>query len=164
LSPTPPEEQRRSLAEAAKFTRSPSGETSLSTAVLAENLALSELAEEFGTPVIRHVSLSGDVDIGFDGATFRRRELIAFQVKYLVSPISREVVRQVMDDAVRVGGESAARIATLILAIVSPPEVIADQKAATESLRSLVEGAAVPMEFRVFDFVELKRKYGINGG
>lgn len=163
IHPRSQDEQRRSLAEEGQDSISLTPQSRIpSEVVLAEDLALREIADEYGAPVTRQVTLSGDIEVGFDGVLWPGGQLIAAEVKLLKTRISADLVHGAAENAVRLAGSKATNIHKILLVIVSKGIMLSEQLHAVEAMKQVASNAAVPIEFRLFDFDELKEKYGID--
>jgi hypothetical protein len=130
--------------------------------VLAEELAFRELESEFGARISRQVEI---VDYGVDGVLIDKGTLRVIEIKFTRgSRPLRHIVRHATDQLRRVAERVGGR-ASFILAIVveaMPPERLESEIARTrEQLKSM--SFPIPIDLRVYNFNELKEKYGVVG-
>jgi len=131
------------------------------THILAEDLVMRLLdEEEFSGNIRRQVTIKGRSDLAFDGGGFSKNGITLIEVKYTRTPhISNEVM-----DALRSRLQSAMRAVDdysikLLLAIVT--DMQEDDRLRLES-SVLNTRKTKGIDVRVYDFSDLKLRFGIN--
>lgn len=129
-----------------------------SRALLAEELMMRELQQEFGVSINRQVALSADK--GLDGIFVRGGEAFGVEMKYVGRPPQVEIIR----DAVARMRSFARRYAwkrfTPIVALVcdwQDLDIDAERSRIAKALHEVDSTAMV----RVYSFTELARNYGL---
>ena len=126
--------------------------------IVAEDLAIRELETEFDRPILRQVSVGADR--GVDGVFTLQDRQVAVEIKYL----------RTLKNAVRVASEGVATANSLATAIRNAMPVTLliavvvdmDDTNAIERVRSMLTAhLPVSIKLRVYDFADLKRKFGV---
>lgn len=127
--------------------------------VLAEELAFRELESEFGVSVHRQVAVGRDY--GVDGVFLSKRRPVAIEIKYTRRPQhTRMIIRQQLDRFSQIA-QSMKPEPEFLLVLVT--EGLSDQQRITEKerLAKIIEDSKLSIHIRIFDFDELRKKYGI---
>jgi len=126
--------------------------------VLAEELAFREIEREFSVYVHRQVAIGSSY--GVDGAFRYNGKPIAVEIKYSKNPryIQREMPREIE----KFSKLSQAKYnAVFLLAIVADGWTLDQRKNELDRLQITAREANIPIKLRLFDFDELKAKYGL---
>lgn len=127
--------------------------------VMAEELAFREIESEFAVTVQRNVAAGPDQ--GFDGIFVHKRRLTVLEIKYVRRPLWRQSVESGLAHIQR----AAANIKpaqSFILVLVTDPIPLDRRESELVRVRELLASTSLPIELRVYDFLELKSKYGIS--
>jgi hypothetical protein len=128
-----------------------------STIELAKTLALKEIASEYGGNSRRDVKLYGRA---FDAVIWARRGVIGIDIKVTAA---KSIPSAFLDDLVRsveqVAAEYARDVFTFVVAIVTINESPIARATLADSVVKFARQHAVPVDVKVFDFTELKRKW-----
>ena len=128
--------------------------------VLAEDFAFRELESEFGAPIQRQVAIAGDYAV--DGVFQDKGRIRVVEIKFTRHPRLARAARHAVDQFGQIAHKMKS--ASFILAIVVegvPSERLEGELARTEEhLKSM----PFPIDLRVYDFDELKKKYGVDEG
>lgn len=126
--------------------------------VLAEEFAFRELEAEFGVPIQRQVAIAGDY--GVDGVFLDKGKIRVIEIKFTKHPRLALAARRAADQLRRIADKM--KPASFILAIVvdgMPSTQLEGQIAKTQDqLKSM----PFQIDLRIYDFVELKKKYGVD--
>jgi hypothetical protein len=126
--------------------------------VMAEELAFREIESEFGITIQRNVAAGPDQ--GFDGIFIQQGRLTVIEVKYVRSPRWRQSVEAALKHIQR----AAANIKpaqSFILALVTEPLTPKQRESEIAHVRELLALSSLQVELRIYDFVDLKVKYGV---
>jgi hypothetical protein len=128
--------------------------------ILAEDLVFRELESEFGVPIQRQVAVAGDY--GVDGVFLDRGRLKVVEIKFTHHQRLARLVRKAAEQFSRFA-DKVQPAPSFILAIVVealPHEQLKHERArCLEQLKSM----PFPIDLRIYDFGELKEKYGVAG-
>ncbi len=128
------------------------------TWVLAEEFAFRELEAEFGAPIKRQVAVLGD--LGVDGL-FQDKGITTFvEIKFTSIPRLAQVARRASDQLGRIK-DKMMKPASFILAIVVDATTSEGLERELARTREHLMSMPFPIELRVYDFAELKKKYGV---
>ncbi|MGA2325562.1 MAG: hypothetical protein ABSH05_04680 [Bryobacteraceae bacterium] len=127
--------------------------------VLAEELAFREIEREFGMPVQRNVAIGSD--IGLDGILLHHGKPMAIEVKFTRQPSWRRLVEHTLPRLERVLERSGPM--NVVLAIVVEGLTPEQRQAAAARITEMLREAFRPILLRVYDFDELRTKYGVAG-
>lgn len=130
--------------------------------VLAEDLALREIENEFGGPVYRQVTIAQQFPV--DGVFNYRGKRIIIEVKY---------VRRSLIPLHRTLSKVSERFRAILHSVIFPPSsfilaVVAEdlleerRLSETQQMEELLGSLDLPIRLRIYDFNGLKQKYGIN--
>lgn len=129
--------------------------------ILAEELVFRELEREFGVAIIRQVAVASDrgVDGIFEdkGGTTRIVEVKFVKHVHLTS-ITRKAAEQLRDIANRFGDRHKAASFILVIVVEALPEAYRERE--VKRTRQLLSSMPFPVDLRIYDFGELKEKYG----
>lgn len=140
-----------------------------SQVMIAEELVFRELEAEYGHTIQRNVGIGGSPDFGIDGLIFGRRQVTAIEVKF--SRGSR--LRQMFRNALRQVEHLVQRLPQgtgFIIALVTEGLSNEQREQEKTSIFELLEKYKIekerdkvkhPIEVRLYDFDELKSKYGL---
>jgi len=136
------------------------GRRELRTAILlAQELVFRELEAEFKLPVLRNVQLPDGPQV--DGLVRTPPNGKAITAKYIRSPKNvRNIVRALVLQGLRIYRGSKLRVEPLLVLVVDSFEG-SDVDLIRQILRDELRAAGVEIENRVYDFVELQRKFGV---
>ncbi len=123
--------------------------------ILAEELAFREIEGEFGVPVLRNVAL-GTAEI--NGVLNYKGKRTAIEIKFRRRPSWKRLIGQTIDRFDRIL-ESHGSI-PVILAIVTEGLTEERRKRAISEARVLSQKSSRPLKLKLYDFGELKKKYG----
>lgn len=129
--------------------------------IVAEDLALRQIQQEEGTPLLRHVSIGG---VPFDAVMSRGDLVVCVEVMFLVSPAIRPdklkaVMRKISSAGKAVQQRSAEAKLRLMLVLITQltPE---DEKALRSTLnKQRFSETPVDVDIRLLDFEELQRVF-----
>lgn len=123
--------------------------------VLAEELAFREIEEEFGVPVLRNVAMGA---VGFDGILTVKGKPTAIEIKFT----RRRNWRMMMNETVVRLDHALERYGSMpvLLAIVIDGLTSEQRESATSQASDLLKKISRPATLRIYDFGELKEKYG----
>ena len=136
--------------------------------MIAEELVFRELQAEFGQGIQRHVGIHG-ADFGIDGLLMDRGRLTAIEVKFSRMPRWRNIFRTALSHVQRMISRLPPG-ARFVIAIVTEGLTDAQRKKESAAVQDLlrdyqrrgeVEGVSYSIELRVYDFDELRQKYGL---
>ncbi|NOG83897.1 MAG: hypothetical protein D8M57_19820 [Candidatus Scalindua sp. AMX11] len=128
--------------------------------VLAEELAFREIESEFGVSVHRQVAIGRDY--GFDGIFLHHGKPIAIEIKYTRHPQhSRMIMKRELERFSKIAQSMQPQPSFLFVVIA---EGLKDEQKDIEMKRlmEMAEVAKLPVQIRLFDFDELKDKYGFS--
>lgn len=127
--------------------------------VLAEELALREIEREFGVTVRRQVAIVGDY--GLDGVFPYQGKSMAVEIKYSKVPMHAKTIIKSELDKFSNMPQSIKSETIFLLAIVA--DGWTDEQRETEKLAliGIALKTNIPVQIRIFDFDELKAKYGV---
>lgn len=124
--------------------------------VLAEEFAFRELESEFGVSIQRQVAVAGD--LGVDGVFLDKGKVRVVEIKFTRHPRLAHSVRRAAEQLGRIAEN--LKLPSFVVAIVvegaSSEQLKRERERAEDQLRSMPFSA----ELRVYDFDELKKKYG----
>lgn len=126
--------------------------------VLAEEFAIREVESEFGVPVQRQVAYGRDY--GFDGIFHQKHKLTVLEIKYIRRPNWRPMIESAIEHLQR-AKEAVKPAQAFVLAIVVDEMPIERRETETEKAKELLAASSLDIDLRVYDFADLKRKYGI---
>jgi hypothetical protein len=126
--------------------------------VLAEEFAFREIESEFGVPVQRQVAAGPDY--GFDGIFFYKGKLTVLEIKYTRRPHWRQMLESAMEH-LRRAADTVKLAHAFILAIVVDGVPQERREAEIERARDVLKSSSLAIELRVYEFSELKKKYGV---
>jgi hypothetical protein len=137
--------------------------TELFTAyVVAEDLALRQIQQEQGSPMIRHLQVGG---APFDALIINKNELICVDVSFLVKPdLRQEKIDSMLKKAGTVmrflDAEKLDVEMKLLVVVVTQltPEEVSELRSRLNSKKRFPD-APVNIDIRFFDFEELQRSY-----
>lgn len=127
--------------------------------VLAEELAFRELESEFGVSIHRQVAVGRDY--GIDGVFLSKGRPVAIEIKYIRRQRhTRMIARQQLDRFSQIA-QSIKPEPEFLLVLVT--EELSNQQRITEKerLTKIIEDSKLSIHIRIFDFDELRKKYGI---
>lgn len=127
--------------------------------ILMEELAFREIENEFGVSVHRQVAVGQDY--GVDGIFLSKGRPVAIEIKYTRSPLHmRMTIRKELNRFSQIV-QSTKHEPEFLLALVT--EGLSEQQRIIEKERSakIIEDSKLSIHIRIFDFDELKEKYGI---
>jgi hypothetical protein len=126
--------------------------------VLAEEVAIREIESEFGVTVQRQVAYGPDY--GFDGIFQYKDKLAILEIKYVRRPNWRPMIESAIKHLQR-AKDAVKPARVFVLAIVTDELPITRREAEIQQTRELLKTASLDIDVRVYDFLELKRKYGL---
>jgi hypothetical protein len=135
----------------------------LSAYIVAEDLALRQIQQEAGIPVMRHVQIG---NVPFDGVLIKHEVVTCIEVTFLVTPsISQDKINQIMNKMASTK-RAFSRLNTgakmrLLLVLVTQ----LDQQAEAQLRSSLVKRfgqTPVDVDIRLLDFEGLQKIYTID--
>jgi hypothetical protein len=126
--------------------------------VLAEELAFREIETEFGVSVHRQVAIGRDH--GFDGIFLQQGKPIAIEIKYTKRPEhTRMIMRKELDRFSKILKTMTPEPSFLLVIVVEG--LNGEQRNFEMSkLMKMTEEANLAVQLRIFNFDELKEKYG----
>ncbi|HAK88929.1 MAG TPA: hypothetical protein DHV16_09305 [Nitrospiraceae bacterium] len=128
--------------------------------VLAEELAFREIEREFGVYVHRQVAIGPDY--GVDGIFQYGEKSIAIEIKYSKRPQHIRAIMQREIERFSKLGQDAKGSSVLLLVIVSDGWTSEQKKNELDILTIMARETIQPIKLRIYDFDELKTKYGIS--
>lgn len=127
--------------------------------VLAEELAFRQIENDFGVSIHRQVAVGRDY--GIDGIFLRNGKPIAIEIKYVRQPMHLRYIAK----------REAERFSKIIESMNPKPSFIfvimvdgisSDAvKRETERMKNIFTEQKLPVEIVVYDFIEMKKKYGV---
>lgn len=127
--------------------------------VLAEELAYREIESEFGVSVHRQVAIGHDY--GVDGIFLKKGKPVAIEIKYTRRPQhARMIIRRELDRFSNIAQSMKPEPSFLFILVT---EGFSDKQRILEKerLMKMIEDSKLSIQIRIFDFDELKEKYGI---
>jgi len=129
--------------------------------LLAEELAFRQLELEFGQPINRQVGVPGQRDLYFDGGLVTEKGIILVEVKYTRQPFySPRILEQVIARLLATRSAVGDRPVTLYLVIVAELQE-GMQQLFEENIRKFLIQKVSGLELRVFNLLELKKRFGV---
>lgn len=126
--------------------------------VIAEDLALRQIALEFNLPIVRHVALEG---VPFDAAAFAENQIFCVEVLFLAQPdLSQARIDAVLEKtshAVKKMASAKTKI-RLLLALVTQLSPEAEEVLRVK-LRKSFGNTPVDIDVKMFDFEFLQRTF-----
>jgi hypothetical protein len=134
--------------------------------VLAEDLVLRQIEADYNAPVRRNqaMALSDSQKILLDGVLLSGGKLYAIEVKLFRESTVRKNLHNRLAEIAYLANRLAALNATnlsLLFAVVSADLTEETRHLIERQFTSMVKGAAVPIDLKFFDFMELKERYGV---
>ena len=126
--------------------------------VMAEELAFREIEAEFSATVQRNVAAGSDQ--GFDGIFIHKGRLTVIEIKYVRRPQWRLSVEAALEHIQRAAANIKPAQA-FILVLVTEPIPPERRELELARVRERLASTSLPVELRVYDFAELKTKYGV---
>lgn len=126
--------------------------------VLAEEFAIREIESEFDTSIQRNVSLGSRYVV--DGILLDKGRIIVVEIKFIKKIRVLRVVRSAVEQLGKFA-EALHPRPSFIIAIVSEGVSGEDLENQLVMSREYLKAASFPIELRVYDFDELKKKYGV---
>lgn len=128
--------------------------------VLAEELAFREVEREFGTSVHRQVAVGRDY--GYDGIFMNKGKPIVIEIKYTRRPQHvRMMMRRELDRFAKIAQSMKPEPSFLFVVVAEGLDVEQNNKEMNR-LMQMAEEAKLPVEIRIYNFDELKDKYGFS--
>jgi hypothetical protein len=127
--------------------------------VLAEDLAFREIEREFSVYVRRQVAIGQDY--GVDGVFQYQGKSIAVEIKYSKHPQHMRTIMGREIERFSQFAQSVKNNAVFLLIIVADGWTSEQRKNELEILIIMARETNLPIKLRIFDFDELKAKYGI---
>ncbi len=128
--------------------------------VLAEELAFCEIENEFGVSVRRQDAVGGDYHI--DGIFLQQGKPVAIEIKYTKGlPYTIRIMRRELHRFSRIA-QSMKPEPSFLLAIVVEGLNEKQKKLELSRLMKMVEEDNLSVQIRIFDFHNLKEKYGFS--
>lgn len=165
LRPTPaPQQAAKSLEESkdvdeapATSTIPPLKEVSRSRYLIAEDLALRALQEEYGASIRRQVTAGADP--GFDGAFVVDNRLYIVEVKYFRSSFLPDKLRSsILNLANSINRYGWSNVQIILAAVF---EELDEAHTKTTRLSGAVSSSTVPVIVRTFSMAELNARFGV---
>jgi hypothetical protein len=123
--------------------------------VLAEEVAFRELESEFGASIQRQVAVAGD--FGVDGVFLDKGKIRIVEIKFTRQPGLAHIARRAAEQLGLIA-ENLKPASFIIAIVVEGVPSERELERAQEQLKSM----PFPVDLRVYDFDELKRKYGVD--
>ncbi len=130
------------------------------TWLLAEELAFRELESEFGAPIHRQVAIA---DSGVDGVLIDKGTLRVIEIKFTRGPSLGRIVGHAADQLRRVAEKVGGRASFILAVVVEAMPLERLESEIERAQERLSRSFPIPIELRVYDFSELKEKYGVVG-
>ena len=126
--------------------------------VIAEELTFREIESEFGVSVQRQVAF--DRAYRFDGIFLQKGKLTVLEIKYIRRPRWRQMIESAIENLLR-AKEAVKPAQAFVLAIVDDEMPKERREAEIERAHELLTSSSLDIDLRVYDFAELKHKYGV---
>lgn len=126
--------------------------------VIAEELAFREIESEFGATVKR--SVAAGPDQGLDGIFIHKGRLTAIEIKYVRGHQWRQSVEYALKH-IQSAVEKIKPVQDFVLVLVTeriPPE---RRESELSRVRERLASTSLQIQLRIYDFAELKTKYGV---
>lgn len=129
--------------------------------MLVEDLVCRELEREFGNQILRNVSVGERAGVPYqaDGILPREGGMTIVEIKFTRSADWQRRAKHALAQLEHLPYRSPPL--SFLIAIVAEGLNEEKRKSATYQIENLRKSASVPIELRVYDFGELKSKYGI---
>lgn len=127
--------------------------------VLAEELAIREIENEYGVSIHRQVAVGKNY--GIDGVFLKNGTPIVIEIKYVRSPITlRFIAKREVERFSKIMETMLPKPSFLFVAIVEhlTSDIIKKEK---EILKVYFDNSNLPVEIKFYDFQKLKEKFGI---
>lgn len=128
--------------------------------VIAEEFAYRELESEFGAPIQRQVAVGGDY--GIDGVFLDKGRIRVVEIKFIRHRGLIHIARRAAERLVRIADKM--KPASFILAIVVEGMPLNRLEGEREKVMEQLKSMPFSIDLRIYDFDELKRKYGVDEG
>jgi len=132
--------------------------------MVAKELVFRELQAEYKAPVRRQMAVF-ETDITLDAVVFYYAGIVVIEVRLVRILDWVHVVREAVRSMEKTHSELSQHVThSFVLALISEGLTEAERTLAGEKAEEVIASSQLSIDFRVYDFARLKRKYGLIPG